>query len=72
MRPPVWRTGRSTGGRTVDTATGAAVSALAGLLALRWLPRDVHRAQIALEGARDAALTVAPILARWRCPGGGR
>lgn len=42
-------------GRVFDAATGLAVGALAGLLVLRRLPRDVHPLQLALEGARDAA-----------------
>ena len=63
MRPRARRTGRSTRARVLDLTTSAAVVVLAGLPALRRLPRDVHWSQIALEGARDAALSTAPVLA---------
>jgi endonuclease/exonuclease/phosphatase (EEP) superfamily protein YafD len=55
--------GRTAGARSLDVGTGLAVGGLTALVALRVLPRDVHRIQIALEGARDAALTTAPVLA---------
>ena len=63
MRPSAGNTGRSTGARVLDVGTGLAVGALAALVGLRLLPRDGHRFQIALEGARDAALATAPVLA---------
>lgn len=62
MRSSRAGTARSFGGRRVDVGTGLAVGALGALLAMRALPRDLHRLQIALEGARDAALTSAPLL----------
>lgn len=63
MRPSAGNTGRSTGARVLDTGIGLAVGALAAMVGLRLLPRDGHRFQIAFEGARDAALATAPVLA---------
>ncbi len=62
MRPSAGKTGRTAGIRALDAGTDLAVGALAAMVALRVLPRDGHRFQIAAEGVRDAALTTAPVL----------
>lgn len=63
MRPSARDPGRAAHTRALDTGIGFAVGALTALVGLRALPRDGGPLQIALEGARDAALATAPVLA---------